>query len=231
VRTPSPPEWLALIEGHKPALRLWSAAGRAAAEAAAARRRGFAVEEVAAPGAGKVIVYVARTPAAARALRELEAPILPGQPIRPLAPADLDAHRGLGAALGFPACCVDAFVARVERGVDRLANHQRAHEDFVAMSEAVARSRVLRSLLNMFAADRSPGWVSHVVCRLDCDASIAYASAVRATCLRVDPEGARALDRALARDVAIGRDGRRSDLADADADACRLAFAKELDPA
>jgi hypothetical protein len=54
---------------------------------------------------------------------------------------------------------------------------------------------------------------------------------VRAAYARRSPAAAAQVDRELALDVAIGRDGRRSAPADADADACRLAFAKGLDPA
>ncbi len=227
-----PAEWLALLEGVKPALRLWRDRAKAAAEADAARRRGFAVEAVEVPGdPPRTIVYVARTPAAARMLRALEAPIWPGQAPRPLSPDDLAAHRALGAALGYPPCCVDSFVARVERGVTRLPSGARAHEDFVAASVALAGSATLSPLCNIFAAGRNSCWVSHVPCRLDCAASIAYATAVRAAYLRRSPAAAALMDRELALDVAIGRDGRRTALADAAADACCLRFAKGLDPA
>ena len=227
-----PAEWLALLEGVKPALRLWRDRSKAAAEVHAARRRGFAVDEIAVPGdPPRAIVYIARTPAAARALRALEAPILPGQAVRPLSPDDLAAHRALGDALGYPACCIDGFVERVERGVTRLPSGLRAHEDFVAASVALARSHVLSPLCNIFAAGRNNCWLSHVPCRLDCDASIAYATAVRAAYVRRSPEAAAQVDRDLALDVAIDRDGRRTAFADAADDSCRLRFAKGLDPA
>lgn len=227
-------EWLALVEGVKPALRLWRDRTKAAAEAAAARRRGFAVEEVEVPGrpaSPRAIIYVARTPAAARELRDLEARILPGQPLRALDDADLAAHRGLGAALGYPRCCVDGFLARVERGVTRLEpDGVHFHEDFVAATVALARSASLDPRCNIFAAGRNACWLSHVPCALDCAPSIAYATVVRSAYTRVSPVTAAQMDADLARDVAIGRDGRRSDLAGADPDACRLRFAKGLDP-
>lgn len=230
--TSYPAEWVALVEGLKPALRLWRDRGLATAEVAAARKRGFAVETVTLPGEPpRAIVYVAGTPAAARALRALEAAILPGPGIRDLGAADLDAHRALGVALGYPACCVDAFVARVARGVQVLPDGDRAHEDFVAAELARARSARLDPRCNIFAAGRNSCWLSHVPCALDCAASIAYADAVRARYAAHGPAAAAQIDRELAVDVAIGRDGRRGGFADADPDACRLAFSNALDPA
>jgi len=230
--TSYPAEWLALVEGVKPALRLWRDRPKAAAEASAARARGFAVETVDLPGdPPRTIVYVARTPAAARNLRALEAPILPGRGVRALTVDDLAAHRGLGEALGFPACCVDGFLGRVARGVTRLPSGTVAHEDFVAATIALSASGRLDARCNIFAAGRNSCWLSHVPCALDCAASITYATAVRAAYARRSPAAVAQLDHDLALDVAIGRDGRRGKFLDADADACRLPFAMGLDPA
>ena len=216
----------ALVAGLKPALRIQRAPRRALAEAAAARRRGFAVELVAL--ADRAIVYVAATPAAARALRELEARALPGQPARAEVSFDPAPHRGLGAALGFPPCCVEAFVVRIARGADVPASGGRAHEDFIAATEAAARSRRLDARANVFARDRVSGWLSHVPCAFDCGPSLAYADRVIAAYRAHDPRGVVELVRRLSAPVAIGTDGARTAPADAPADACVLAFA---DPA
>ena len=223
--TSYPAEWVALLAGVKPGLRLLRAPGNAAAELRAARARGLAAEVIErVDGAGRSLVYVARTPAAARALRDLEAPIRPGRGVQPLTAADLAAHRALGAALGYPPCCIDAFAERVARGVDRLPSGETAHEDFVAASTALARSRAPDPRCNIFAAGDNSCWLSHVPCALDCAASIAYADRVRAAYVVHGARAAAQIDRALATAVAIGRDGRRGALADADADACRLVF-------
>ncbi|MBK9030457.1 MAG: hypothetical protein IPL61_03800 [Myxococcales bacterium] len=225
-RDPTPPEWLALVAGLKPALRLQRAPRRALAEAAAARRRGFAVELTALPD--RTIVYIAATPAAARALRALEAQALPGQPARAEVSFDPAPHRGLGAALGFPTCCVEAFVARIARGADVLASGARAHEDFIAASEAATRSRRLDARANVFARDHVSGWLSHVPCAFDCAPSLAYADRVIAAYRAHDRAGADELIARLGQAVAIDRTGRRTAPGEAAPDACVLAFA---DPA
>jgi len=219
-RDPTPPEWLALIAGLKPALRLLRDPRRARAEAAAAARRGFAV---ALHDLGdRTIVYVARTPAAARALHALEGQALPGPTLRDR--FDPAPHRALGAALGFPACCVEAFVARIARGADVTATGARAHEDFIAASEAAARSRRLDARANVFAIDRTSGWLSHVPCAFDCAPSLAYADRVIAAATAHDAAGAAVLRARLVSPVAIAPDGTRAAPADAPADACVLAF-------
>ena len=220
MRDPTPPEWLALLAGVKPALRLLRDARRAQAEAAAARRRGFAVELVAL--GARAIVYVARTPAAARAVRDAEAAALPGQP--PRARFDPTPHEALGALLGFPPCCVAAFVARIARGADVAADGGRAHEDWIAATEAAARSAALDARANVFERDHLPGWLSHEPCRFDCPASLAYADRVIAVARAHDRVGADHLARRLAAPVAIARDGRRGAPGATLVDACVLAF-------
>ncbi len=220
MRDPTPPEWLALLAGVKPALRLLRDARRAQAEAAAARRRGFAIEVVAL--GARAIVYVARTPAAARAVRDAEAAALPGQ--APRARFDPAPHEALGALLGFPPCCVVAFVARIARGADVAADGGRAHEDWIAATEAAARSAALDARANVFERDHLPGWLSHEPCRFDCPASLAYADRVIAVARAHDRVGADHLARRLAAPVAIARDGRRGAPGAPLVDACVLAF-------
>ena len=231
---PYPPEWLALLEGLKPALRLWRDDARAIAEIRAAERRGFATARSPLPAAGmrgpQSIVYLARTPAAAEALRALEEPILPTRGAAALTADHVARHRALGLALGFPACCIDAFLARLVRGVDRLANGLVAHEDHVAVADALGRSQALHARLNMFPRDHGATWLSHVPCRFDCAPSIAYADVLHAAFHRRDPAAAAGIDAGLAAGVAIARDGRRSALDDAPPAACRLAFARLGEP-
>lgn len=220
------PEWVALLAGVKPALRLLRAPRRALAEAEAARRRGFAVEIVALTD--RALVYIAATPAAARALRELEARALPGRSAEGEPVFDPAAHRGLGHALGFPPCCVEAFVARIARGADVRADGRRAHEDFIAASEAAARSHRLDARANVFARERVGGWLSHGPCAFDCAPSLAYADRVIAACCALDPDATRERTRWLRAPVAIGTDGARTEPGLAAADACVLTF---TDPA
>ena len=222
-RDPTPPEWLALVAGVKPALRIQREPRRALSEAAAARRRGFAVEVV--ELTDRAIVYVAATPAAARALRDFEAAALPGQPTRVDVSFDPAPHVALGAALGFPSCCVDAFIARIARGADVDADGRHAHEDHLAAAAALARSARVDARANVFARDRTGGWISHVPCAFDCAPSLAYADRVIAAYRAHDADGAAVIAARLARPVAIERDGQRREPADASADACVLGFA------
>ncbi len=219
-------EWIALLTGLKPGLRAWIAAEQAAGLAAAARRRGFAVESVpwARDGDPAVIVYVARTPFAARALRDAEAPILPhGSPHT--RPPSFDAHRRLGEALGYPPCCVEAFVARLVRGAEVLPDCAHAHEDHVAAVDAASRSQAFLPALNVFPLGaQHRGFLPYYPCRFDCVPSRDFAEHVHAAMQRTQPEVAARIDAVLALSVAVDRKGLRHALASAPADAVSLPF-------
>jgi hypothetical protein len=218
------PEWVALCAGVKPALRLWRPRAAVAAAAAAATRRGFATV-VADRDDATAILYVAATPAAARALRDAEAMAPPGQPVDSTRGFDPAPHLALGQALGYPRCCVEAYLARLARGVDRLPSGRRAHEDHVAAATAAAASAHLDPRCNVFDAEHTHGWLSHYPCRFDCGPSIAYADRVAAALTALAPAAAAALATALATPVAIEPDGRRRPPPSATALACVLAFA------
>ncbi|MEZ4399491.1 MAG: hypothetical protein R3B06_05710 [Kofleriaceae bacterium] len=218
VDLPTPPEWMALVSGVKPALRLLRADVRARAEAAAAARRGFA-SAVVDLGDGRAIAYVGRTRALVDELVAAEAEVLPGTERG--APA---AHRRLGLALGFPACCVEAFVERLARGVERLPTGQAAHEDYVAASAALRASRRVDARANVFTRDWRPGWLSHYPCRFDCASSLAYADSLRAAFADHAPAAAAAHAWWLGEPVALHRDGRRTAVDEATVDACCLRF-------
>jgi hypothetical protein len=219
------PEWVALCAGVKPALRLWRPRAAVAAAAAAATRRGFATV-VADRDDATAILYVARDagggpgPArrrgdgAARTAGRLDARLRPRSP-----------HLALGQALGYPRCCVEAYLARLARGVDRLPSGRRAHEDHVAAATAAAASARLDPRCNVFDAEHTHGWLSHYPCRFDCGPSIAYADRVAAALTALAPAAAAALATALATPVAIEPDGRRRPPPSATAQACVLAFA------
>ena len=230
----SSPEWLAFVERIKPALRIGGTARRARAHARAAELRGYAAELTqlhdAEHAPHETIVYIARTRADARDLRELERTILPTRVHREKAGDTFDRHRALGEALGFPTCCIDAFITRLGRGVDRLADGSVAHEDFVAVSEVAAASRGLHPLLNMFPLGYASPWLSHVPCRFDCDESLTYAAQVRDAYTVAFADSAAEIRRDLAADVAITRQGRRVALSGAPTSACALAFSNYLDP-
>ena len=204
-------EWVAYTAGLKPALRRTVDPARAEEVAARMRASGAVVlraRETAVFGAREeVVLYVAPTERDAEALRDAEASVLPGR-VRAADPSG--AHRAVGRALGFPACCVDAFCARVARGVDRLVARGPGglSEDYVAARAAwVPRpdARVNPLLMRVGAQ-----LVSFYPCRFDCPAAVAQASALLDEVGRRSPEAARALMAALSRSVVVAADGARA---------------------
>jgi len=204
-------EWVAFTAGLKPAIRRTVEPARADETEARLRASGAAVlraRETAVFGAREeVVLYVAATEAAAVALRDAEAPVLPGR----VTATDLPgAHRAVGRALGFPLCCVDAFCGRIARGVDRLVAGGPGGfaEDYVAARAAWVRRpdpRVNPLLMRMGAQ-----LVSFYPCRFDCAAAVAQAEALRAEVARRSPEAARTLMSTLSRSVVIAGDGARA---------------------
>jgi len=222
--SPSSPEWLAFDEGLKPGLRIWADQPRARQHAAAAERRGYASVVVDLPDESTAIAYIARTPAAARNLAELERANLPGRQTSERLPPSGETDERLGVALGFPQCCVDAFVVRAKRGVDVLASGETTHEDHVAATEAAAATAVMHSLLNIYTLTPSAVWLSYVPCRFDCEPSLTYAAELRTRYLQRFSDHCARIDEQLGRAIAIHRDGRRSTVADAQPGACLLRF-------
>ncbi|MBK8696329.1 MAG: hypothetical protein IPN17_29685 [Deltaproteobacteria bacterium] len=110
-------EWLAFTAGLKPAVRRTVDPARADEVAARFVREGAAVlradRHAVLGGREQVVLYAARSHDLAAALRDAEATVLPGHPTVGDVVA---AHRAVGAALGFPACCVGAFWERPARG-------------------------------------------------------------------------------------------------------------------
>jgi hypothetical protein len=76
-----------------------------------------------------------------------------------------DQVRAVGVALGYPACCIDAF----------LGQHQRTNAEM--RFAALRRTTGPASLLLNDLLDRG-ALVSHMVCRYDCPPSLLYARAL-----------------------------------------------------
>lgn len=202
-------ETIAVLAGLKPALRRTvDPAGEARATQAlsrqglavvtAARRATFGAREV-------VVLYAARTEADAVALREAEAPVLPG-----VAQAGGGAaHLEVGRRLGFPRCCVEAFCARLSRGVDTLPDGTRhLAEDYVALRAAWAAAPDPK--LNPLCMPIRRQLVSHYPCRYDCRPSSRYAEALATELAARAPDATAALLAELARSVALAPDGSRA---------------------
>src|SRR5262245_16303812 len=97
---------------------------------------------------GQYLPHAARHDATAPAPPTAERSILPGGPRRTPDAEVLAAHRELGRLLGYPRCCVEAFVGRISRGVELRRDGTRASERFVAIEDADMRSRVRLARLN-----------------------------------------------------------------------------------
>lgn len=194
-------EHQALEAGLKPAVRLLVRA--AERERAIERWRGVgAIVERPGPD-DRILVYVSRDRARAEAIADAEAEIYVLRD-RPPTAALFEAHRILGRGLGYPTCCVDAFVARVERSVTRLPDGTSAHEDYVATVDALSRTEILHARLNVLRRRERMSLISHYPCRFDCPPSLAYAASVFEMLDRRSQEKLRV---ALAAPLTIDRSG------------------------
>jgi hypothetical protein len=215
-RVPLDPDWVALEARLKPCVRTTVPTAHAARLAAALRHQGAWVVEadelVNFSGAERQsIVYAARSADAAEAARRAEADTL-AKRSHADPHARLEAHRALGSALGYPRCCVEAFVERIARFDEPNRSDARPDEDYVQTEPALRAlaGRHPDRRLNVLLAPWRLRLITHYPCRLDCPASVAYATAVWSAMARKDVDLARELDLALAVTVALARDGARA---------------------
>lgn len=204
-------EWLAFTEGLKPAVRRTADPARVDEVAARFTREGAVVLRASRTavlgGREQVVLYAARSHDLAAALRDAESLVLPGH--APVGDA-IAAHRAVGTALGFPACCVDAFCARLARGVDRLVDGGPGGyaEDYVSSRAAWVSAPDAR--VNPLLMRAGAQLVSFYPCRFDCPRAVALAESVRAVVAARDAGVARGLMATLARAVVIAGDGARA---------------------
>lgn len=204
-------EWIAFTAGLKPAIRRTADPADLDRVEAQLRATGAAVlraAQTAVIGAREQgVLYVARTAEHAAALRGAEEGVLPG---RGGAGDPRGSHREVGRLLGFPACCVEAFLARLDRGVDRLAGGGPTGlaEDYVAARGAWVPAADARVNPLLMAAHAQ--LVSFYPCRYDCPAAVGVAEAVRAALAARQPKTAASLLALLSRPVAIAPDGARA---------------------
>lgn len=163
----SPIEHIAFRLGFKPALRLrpGPALDR---ERARAEARGLSTR-VRLGGSGQEILYVARDEERAAALLEAEAVSLCGTN------ASIEGHRELGRLLGYPRCCVDAFVARLTELESPIVGQS---EDHLAVRDALGRTEIAHGRLNPTPQDGGSTLISYYPCRFDCTVSLRYGEAV-----------------------------------------------------
>jgi hypothetical protein len=204
-------EWLAFSAGLKPAVRRTADPARADEIVARFAREGAVVLRASRTavlgGREQVVLYAARSHDLAAALRDAESSVLPGH--APEGDA-LAAHRAVGNALGFPACCVEAFCARLVRGVDRLVDGGLGGyaEDYVSSRAAWVSAPDAR--VNPLLMRAGAQLVSFYPCRFDCPRAVSLAESVRAVVAARDAGAARALMATLSRAVVVASDGARA---------------------
>lgn len=227
-------EWIAFNAGLKPSIRRTVDPAALERTEALFRESGAVVlrarQTALLGGREQMVLYVARSTAHADALREAEAPVLPGRG----GSADAAArHRTIGRLLGFPECCVEAFLGRLARGVDRLVEGGPGGlaEDYVCARSAWVRAADAR--VNPLLMPVRAQLVSFYPCRYDCPAAVGRAESVRAHLAARQPKTAASLLGLLSRPVAIAPDGARAllELDDARAGVVRAAAPRRSDGA
>lgn len=202
-------ELLALLAGVKPAVRSSLRTTEADERVAYLRSLGLYVETSQAVlpmhGARWVLVHAAPDPSRVRALRALERR-QPHTERRELAPI----QRAIGALLGYPRCCVESFTQRVaRRRRAALVPFRTLRDDtYEAAREAFVPAPCGR--LNGLLPGERRQLVSFEPCSYACDAARREADALASLLASRDPGALTELDRALARPIAITRDGARA---------------------
>lgn len=208
------PEWTALEAGLKPAVRIAVRPADAHRLAAGLRARGAAVvlsQSRIRLGRREpeTILYVARSDASAEHIRDVENATLPSADAG--SGTRSDAHRELGLLLGYPRCCVDAFLTTTAVFDDPEGARQAIIEDVLHARAASAATRTHpRARVNALLIGSRVRLVTFYPCSYDCGAALAYADALHAALARKDAVAAEALDRALACTIALGPDGARA---------------------
>ena len=143
-------------------------------------------------GSGQtLLVHVGRTAHAAAAAAEAERRVIDAA--RRWVRSSVH-ERSLGAALGYPPCCIDAYL--------RVRKRPNAEIRFHALRRTRGRAA---ALLNDLDGERS--LLSHFVCRYDCPPSLQYARALLEQLARVRAEPADDWQRALRGLVIMFRQG------------------------
>jgi hypothetical protein len=203
-------ELQAVLAGIKPVIRL-STEGTDE-RTLRARYAGFGLVACAADGTfiddrgehGRALrlVYVAQTMETAEHVRDVEAKTFAP---RTSVEARQREYHDLGVALGYPRCCVDAYVERVI-GAPR-SPHGPLAEAYLAASGAWDASPAWQ--LNHLLFETGDALITFTPCSYRCAAALDYATRVLAEVERMAPLAGRRLRRRLAVDVAVDRSGAR----------------------
>jgi hypothetical protein len=202
----------AVLAGIKPVMRLST---EGADEAAFIERyRRFGLSACAADGifinldgthSRKLrLLYIAKTPEIAERVRAVEAKtFVPYTDLR----ARAEEYRELGIALGYPRCCVDAYVARVVLDPDSEMGGAALTEPYVVARGAYHRAPAWE--LDHLLFETGSALVSFTPCSYRCPSALEYARRVLARVREVSPLAEPALLRRLAVDLVVDRFGAR----------------------
>lgn len=187
-------ELLAVCSGVKPACRILADSESALRLTAQARAAGMHVaatnaEDFVAGFCSRldglrstVILHIGRTEDAAAAAAAVERAMI--ETCRAGLPVTAAQVRALGLALGYPECCIDAFVP--------VRDQPNSEIKFHALRRTPATgARLLNTLLE------TRGLISHLPCRYDCAPSLEYARALFRELARAHPVAAAELERGL----------------------------------
>jgi hypothetical protein len=118
----------------------------------------------------------------------------------------------LGALLGYPSCCVEAFSALPRRWPNRFP-----------IAAATARTERFEPRLNNVALDRF-AWIAWFPCRYDCEASLTIANAAAEAMVHDQPGRVADADRLLARPRLYIDDSQQAELVGARGTASKMTF-------
>jgi hypothetical protein len=139
-------------------------------------------------------LYVAKDMAVAESTRSLD---------RMAVDSNEDHTEELGDALGYPSCCVKAYISLERRWPNRLP-----------IQAAASRTRRYHARLNNVCLKRFT-WISHFPCRYDCEESLALANAAAEQLSEINPQLVQLLDNALGMPRVYFHDDRQAVLVDA----------------
>lgn len=187
------PEQAALQSGLKPALRLRPPHTQLTATGARYRAAGFAVLE------HRDTIYVARSEHDCDELCELEARLRRDI----VGTRRAREQRRIGALLGYPPCCIEAFVDRYVAEPNQLVAWLARRPAEIWRAARAAWVAAPRPRLNTLLGGEGTRIVSFEPCRFDCAAASAQADAIFDVLSAADRERAAELDRRLAEDVVV----------------------------
>ena len=174
----------------------------------------------------QTIVYAARSLDRAEAVRAAEQATLATDS----SVSRIESHRELGRLLGYPRCCVDAFLSVTSAFDVPGASYQGRDEDVLHAQGALARTAGHpHARLNPLLLSSRIRLVTFYPCRYDCEPALRYADALSTAIARKDRAAALQLDAALACEVILAANGARALVERAD-DGTRRAAAPPLPP-